>query len=279
MDVSRAALHRVITTVGRLYEPGDPPFPERVLAVVRGLIGADSCSYNDIAAPTRALGWRVEPAGVGEFPDAAAVFTAHLPEHPLLAHYQATGDGAATRISDICSDRQFRALGIYREFYRHAEVNHQLAITIAANGGGVLGVALNRHHREFTDTDRDLLELLRPHIARAHTLTRALDDRTAAGPIPSAADGSGDPGRLLTVREHQVIALLAAGHDDRAIARRLQLSPRTVHTHLRHIYRKLEVTSRTAALARLATNPAPPTPATPSKALATPTDSPPSPAP
>ena len=101
MDVSRAALHRVITTVGLLYEPGAPPFPQRVLAVVRGLIDADSGSYNDIAAPTRALGWRVEPAGVGEFPDAAAAFTAHLFEHPLLAHYQATGDGSAMRISPV----------------------------------------------------------------------------------------------------------------------------------------------------------------------------------
>jgi hypothetical protein len=39
-----------------------------------------------------------------------------------------------------------------------------------------------------------------------------------------------------------------AGMTDGEIAARLVLSPRTVHAHLRSIYRKLGVTSRTAAI-------------------------------
>jgi predicted ATPase/DNA-binding CsgD family transcriptional regulator len=51
----------------------------------------------------------------------------------------------------------------------------------------------------------------------------------------------------LTTREMQVLRLLAAGLNNAAIAERLVLSPRTVHAHLRSIYNKLGVTSRTAA--------------------------------
>jgi DNA-binding NarL/FixJ family response regulator len=51
----------------------------------------------------------------------------------------------------------------------------------------------------------------------------------------------------LTTREVQVLRLLAAGLNNAAIAERLVLSPRTVHAHLRSIYNKLGVTSRTAA--------------------------------
>jgi predicted ATPase/DNA-binding CsgD family transcriptional regulator len=52
----------------------------------------------------------------------------------------------------------------------------------------------------------------------------------------------------LSPRETEVLRLVATGMTDGAIAERLVLSPRTVHAHLRTIYRKLGVTSRTAAI-------------------------------
>ncbi|HLH74371.1 MAG TPA: helix-turn-helix transcriptional regulator, partial [Chloroflexota bacterium] len=47
-----------------------------------------------------------------------------------------------------------------------------------------------------------------------------------------------------------VLQLVARGHSDAEIAGILVLHPRTVKKHLEHIYRKLDVTSRTAAIAR-----------------------------
>ncbi len=55
---------------------------------------------------------------------------------------------------------------------------------------------------------------------------------------------------LLTAREREVLRHLADGHDDRAIAVRLSLSPNTVRTHVGHILRKLEVHSRAEATRR-----------------------------
>jgi DNA-binding NarL/FixJ family response regulator len=51
----------------------------------------------------------------------------------------------------------------------------------------------------------------------------------------------------LTVREVEVLRLLAGGLTDHQIADRLVLSPRTVHAHISSIYIKLDVTSRSAA--------------------------------
>lgn len=51
----------------------------------------------------------------------------------------------------------------------------------------------------------------------------------------------------LTAREIEVLRLLAEGLPDAEIAQRLVVSVRTVHAHLRSIYSKLDVTSRTAA--------------------------------
>jgi DNA-binding NarL/FixJ family response regulator len=51
----------------------------------------------------------------------------------------------------------------------------------------------------------------------------------------------------LTRRELDVLRLLASGLRDREIAARLFLSVRTVNSHLRSIYSKLGVPSRSAA--------------------------------
>ena len=45
----------------------------------------------------------------------------------------------------------------------------------------------------------------------------------------------------LTERERQVMALIAEGHSNDGIARVLFLSPKTVETHVRHIFMKLEI--------------------------------------
>jgi HD-GYP domain-containing protein (c-di-GMP phosphodiesterase class II) len=52
----------------------------------------------------------------------------------------------------------------------------------------------------------------------------------------------------LTEREVEVLGLLAQGHNTPRIARTLHISRKTVEHHLSHIYQKIGVTSRTAAV-------------------------------
>ena len=60
-------------------------------------------------------------------------------------------------------------------------------------------------------------------------------------------------GSLLTDREREVLARLAEGHSNRAIAEALSVSPATVKTHLAHIYEKLGASNRRDALVRAIT--------------------------
>ncbi len=56
-----------------------------------------------------------------------------------------------------------------------------------------------------------------------------------------------DAGPQLTPREVDVLRLVREGLTNPEIADRLVLSPRTVHAHLRSVFTKLDVTTRTAA--------------------------------
>jgi ATP/maltotriose-dependent transcriptional regulator MalT len=54
----------------------------------------------------------------------------------------------------------------------------------------------------------------------------------------------------ISPRELEVLDLLAAGRSNKEIARRLDVSPNTVKTHLANLYEKLEVRRRTEAILR-----------------------------
>ena len=64
----------------------------------------------------------------------------------------------------------------------------------------------------------------------------------ARGPQPLPAEG------FLSTREQQVLALVARGFSHAEIARLQELSVHTVHTHIKNLYAKLSVHSKTEAI-------------------------------
>ncbi|MGV0626840.1 helix-turn-helix transcriptional regulator [Mycolicibacter minnesotensis] len=76
------------------------------------------------------------------------------------------------------------------------------------------------------------------------------EELSTADAVAYARRGDGERKRTssgwaaLTPAEHNVIRLVSAGLRDKDIAAKLNLSPRTVHSHLNHIYTKLNISSR-----------------------------------
>lgn len=62
-----------------------------------------------------------------------------------------------------------------------------------------------------------------------------------------------NPFALLSVREQEVLRLLARDHTDREIARKLTIRERTVRAHVSRILLKLGVASRVGAAVAVAT--------------------------
>jgi len=63
----------------------------------------------------------------------------------------------------------------------------------------------------------------------------------------SARDAAPDPFGELSERELEILRLIAEGHANKEIARRLVISERTARTHVSNILRKLGLSSRTQA--------------------------------
>jgi DNA-binding NarL/FixJ family response regulator len=71
-----------------------------------------------------------------------------------------------------------------------------------------------------------------------------LDPRVASALLPDRAPA---PGAGLSTRELQVLRLVARGMANKQIARRLEISERTVKVHLGNVFRRIGVTDRTSA--------------------------------
>ncbi len=80
-------------------------------------------------------------------------------------------------------------------------------------------------------------------------------EATDGWPIASASNAvrpTGVSGRAeeLSKRELELLGLIAEGLSNQDIAERLFLSPHTVKVHVRNIFSKLDVSTRTQAVAR-----------------------------
>lgn len=101
---------------------------------------------------------------------------------------------------------------------------------------------------ETGDRDGALLELRRVHdmfvrmgaeseLNKARGMFREIGAKPPARATPAGAEG-------LTGREIEIARMVAARKSNKAIAKALDISPRTVSTHLSNIFRKVEVGSR-----------------------------------
>lgn len=164
-----------------------------VVRQVPALIGACQTTWN-VITPASAVA-RVEAWPPPPDPSATTgVFARHMLDHPCIVHYLRTGTPRATKISDFLSAAAFGRSTIYSALYRDLGYADQLAIFLTPPGPQVVGLALGRERRSFSERDRAILDLLRGHLLHAHRTTRAL------ARLPAAPDEVGASAWLVTLR-------------------------------------------------------------------------------
>jgi DNA-binding CsgD family transcriptional regulator len=134
----------------------------------------------------------------------------------------------------------------FRENLVPYRCEQQLSIPYRIQGVSHGAFVLTSANEEFSPDEVDLARRLQRLFAGLYVQVRAQGG--AGGLVPSGSVAQVG----LTGTEVAVLSLLAQGYPARGIARRLSTSPRTVHKHLEHIYRKLGVTDRLMAV-RVAT--------------------------
>jgi DNA-binding CsgD family transcriptional regulator len=227
-DVDRVLAVVAEAAAGEGPQPFELPVIERLLE----LVPADRAGYYEYACcggpnlfevekPTYDFGW----------PAISEELLSCWPLHDGRRH----DAQIAMRFSDFVNRRVQRHHPWYVEVARPRSVEYECKLWLPSPSGVVRGFFLVRgvRDRDFDERDRSVLTVLRPHLA-------AIRERWERRHRP--------PG--LTDRETEVLRLLREGLTNQEIANRLVIATATVRTHLENIFEKLDVHTRTAALAR-----------------------------
>ena len=168
-------------------------FASRLVSTLPRILPSETVSYLEIDLQSLKTGGApvVDPPS-SDFASEDEVFKRHIREHPLIDYYRRTGELQAIKISDLLTKRQWHNLALYREFYKEIRgIEYQMSIVIPAVRAEA-GIALGRNGRDFSERDRSLLDLLRPHLVQAHHNATALTkSQRDANHFRRALEGSG----------------------------------------------------------------------------------------
>ena len=213
--------HQDLTAFSKALEllhadTGLETLPARVLACIRSLFHCDFVSYSSVdLRHARLHAFTLAP----EVPDwpGMEVYQRYLRDDPAATHFMRTRDPNVVRMTDFVSLRQYRSTSVYTEVFRRTGCDRRLGFAMPNVGPVSMASTLNRQGQDFSDEERTLFNLLRPHLFQAHTQAHAhrlvhaelQRQRTNLGAVFGTGLGEVDEeGRIYWLTEHARALLL-----------------------------------------------------------------------
>ena len=173
--IERGQYEKLVSLLPELYSAQTlDSFPQHVIGLLPRLISADSCGFNETNFSRRRFETFATPSLGARVPDADEVLARLMHQHPMVLHNRNT-DQRALKMSDLLSQGQFHRLELYDVVYRPARVEYLMTGGFEVSpAGDIVTLAFGREARDFTELERDLLNLLRPHLRQAYANADAM---------------------------------------------------------------------------------------------------------
>jgi DNA-binding CsgD family transcriptional regulator len=174
-------------------------------------------------------------------------------DHPSFRYAATPAPPHPIRLTDHFPNRAaLEATRYYQDLLRPIGMRYEVTLLLDTPLGQRLGISVARVHNDYRDDEVDVLSRLGPHLQRAFHHAQTLAQL-------KGAQGKATTWRevALTPRESEILRWAATGRTNASIAEILGVGPATVKTHLEHIFVKLGVKNRAAAVAALRDLPPP----------------------
>jgi DNA-binding CsgD family transcriptional regulator len=199
-------MRRALDFVGEAHGAADLAELRTFLpAALHGLIRSDYASYNEIDDMGRVRAALVTPELQ---PEQIERWGHYARQNPLVLRFARTRDGRAYRFSDVMTREQLDRLELFSEFYEPLGLRHQIAFALPSPAELTIGLALTRGGRDYAERDRELLNLVRPHLIQVY---RNVQERErAAALIEALRAGVEEESTALAVLDRDKVAFASA---------------------------------------------------------------------
>jgi DNA-binding CsgD family transcriptional regulator len=149
------------------------------LTILNQLVPSDIPTFHATKVRTHQISHTFLPNFPGFTPEIEKVIDRHFGEHPIIHHMPQTLNGAY-QTSDFVSQKELHCFeGLYQQFLRPLDLEEQMTFflpnaisgswsKITQTDATLVGFSLNCAQHNFTERDRLILNLLRPHLYQAY---------------------------------------------------------------------------------------------------------------
>lgn len=153
------------------------------------------------------------------------------------------------RIGEVTTSKKLSKCS-YHQFIKRHEIIDQMVMYFATETTIYAGVGFIRFKGEefFTEKDKAVLQTLSTHMQYLVINSMRIKE---TGTVSLLVDSNSKPKSLLSSRELEIYGLIAKGYSNIEIADQLFITVNTVKKHLKNMYEKQQVNSRTALIYKL----------------------------
>jgi|GEM_PF-7115418 len=213
-QLSHADYAAVLEAVREIHAHGNlQTFPYRIMRVLAKLVAADSMAYEELnPALNQMIGFCI--------PDEARPMKllkmfqeVYLPTHPTFQGYVRQKVIEPRSLADYLPRSQFVNSGLYKDYYKPAGVEDQLAVYLPAPDPILIAVAFNRTRWRFSEREKAMLDLVKPHLMQAYWNSKIVTDlansKVAAGSMKAGNLGLLSVGEKCEIRWCTTFASIA----------------------------------------------------------------------
>jgi DNA-binding CsgD family transcriptional regulator len=182
----------ILSALYDLYRHRDATtFPARVVAALARCVVCDTAAYVRVEPGANSFELTTWPPDAFEDLDRHEAFALHVRDHPLVKHFRDARDARAWSPYDLVTAEAFRQTALYRKVYQPRGIEYQLVMLLPNPAPGAYAIVLHRSGEDFSDEERQALELLWPHLIQALRNVRSFSRLRDTGTVKSLMEGRG----------------------------------------------------------------------------------------
>jgi DNA-binding CsgD family transcriptional regulator len=166
---------------------GDEPFPVELVDSFRRVLRSDWATFDEMDREERLMLTHIDVPHIQSAEEDAPDLWEMLEEHPLCRYHRNSPDRGAVKLSDFLTARQLRSSRYWEDWFAPWGVTDELEVGISPSNRFTRNFIFDRTSGTYTERDREVLNVLRPHLVALYDRAR---ERRLASALAEAVDAS-----------------------------------------------------------------------------------------